>query len=333
MSITPRRVAVTSPARLHLGFFDLHGGSDRVFGSLGVAISDLTTRVSVARANDFAVSGLECERAERYAKATIDALGLGAGVDLNIEQTIPAHAGLGSGTQLALAVARALVELNGVRCETAKLAAITARGARSGIGVGVFESGGFIIDGGRGANTIVPPVLARFEFPSQWRIILVRDINHQGLSGSAERAAFESSPPMSQTQAGELCRASLMGVFPALAEADFAGFATAIATIQEIIGAYFGPSQGGQFTSAGVASVMQILHAEFHLEGIGQTSWGPTGFAFVDNELSAEAIVTQLRKRFAEVPSLRFSVHSARNHGAEIDDLANDQRQAGTSGS
>ena len=43
-------VTVTVPARLHLGFLDLNGGLGRRFGSIGLAISGLRTRLTIARA-------------------------------------------------------------------------------------------------------------------------------------------------------------------------------------------------------------------------------------------------------------------------------------------
>ena len=49
-SRNPVKVTVAVPARLHLGFLDLDGGLGRRFGSIGVAISDLHTRVAVERA-------------------------------------------------------------------------------------------------------------------------------------------------------------------------------------------------------------------------------------------------------------------------------------------
>lgn len=326
MSITPRRITVESPARLHLGFVDLNGGLGRKFGSLGLAISDLSTVVSAARSSTFSVDGVETRRAEKYARGVLRALELDEHVALTVERAIPAHAGLGSGTQLALTVASAITAVFGVHREVADLAQLTARGARSGIGIGVFESGGFVIDGGRAAHTVVPPVLARFEFPHDWSVILVGDADHQGLSGSAERAAFDSTPPMTPALAAELCRVTLMGVFPALVEHDFTTFCRSIALIQEVIGCYFGPSQGGQFTSRHVAQVIACLRADYGLTGLGQTSWGPTAFAFVEGREPAESIVLELRKRFNDTAGLRFSVHQGCNHGAVISHSGQRQR-------
>ena len=74
MSITPRRVRIESPARLHLGFVDLNGDLGRKFGSLGLAISDLSTVVNAERGTAFHVGGIDAARAAKYARAVIDAL-------------------------------------------------------------------------------------------------------------------------------------------------------------------------------------------------------------------------------------------------------------------
>ena len=52
---------------------------------------------------------------------------------------------LGSGTQLALAVAAALRALHGYPLDPREDAVLLDRGARSGIGIGIFEQGGLVV--------------------------------------------------------------------------------------------------------------------------------------------------------------------------------------------
>ena len=47
------------------------------------------------------------------------------------------------------------------------------RGNRSGIGIGAFENGGFLIDGGKGKSAELPPITVRQNFPENWRIVLL----------------------------------------------------------------------------------------------------------------------------------------------------------------
>jgi beta-RFAP synthase len=319
MSASPRCVTIESPARLHLGFVDLSGDLGRKFGSLGLAIEGLSTIVTATRSDGLSATGLESERTLKYARDIFAALHLDPCVALEVHSAIPAHAGLGSGTQLALAVASAIAAVCDLERSVPDLAALTGRGARSGIGIGVFATGGFVVDGGRARNTVVPPILARFDFPDDWRVILVQDEADEGLSGSAETAAFSSAPAMRPALAERLCRLTLMGVFPALAERDFATFAASITQIQEIIGDYFSPWQGGRFTSPDVAAAVGYLHDAHGLQGVGQTSWGPTGFAFAPSAAQAVAAINAAAARFADRPHLHFSVHEVRNVGASIE--------------
>ena len=49
------------------------------------------------------------------------------------------------------------------------------RGARSGLGVALFERGGFMLDAGRGPATSLPPIVSHLPFPADWRVVLLLD--------------------------------------------------------------------------------------------------------------------------------------------------------------
>ena len=81
------------------------------------------------------------------------------------------------------------------------------------------------------------------------------------------------------------------------------------------MGAYFGALQGGMFVSPGVGEAIAWLQDQ-GLTGLGQSSWGPTGFAFVPSEAEGQALLAQLQKRASA--GLRFELAQGRNQGAEI---------------
>ena len=309
-------VSICCGARLHLGFLDLNGGLGRRFGSLGLALEAPQTRLALRRAARGDVQGPERARAARYRDAMVAALGLAGAHAVLIEAAMPAHAGLGSGTQLALAVATALRRLHGLAPDPRGDAARLGRGARSGIGIALFESGGLVLDGGVGASAAPPPLLARLAVPADWRVLLLLDPAQAGFSGAAERDAFAVLPPMPAAGAAALCRLVLMQALPALAAADFPGFGDAVTRLQQAVGDYFAPAQGGRFASPRVAAALDRL-AALGAVGLGQSSWGPSGFAFAPDQDAAAWLAARLE---AACGMPQAVICRARNHGAEIVD-------------
>lgn len=311
---TVARVAVSAPARLHLGFLDLAGDLGRRFGSLGLAIDGIETRVSAQPAGRLTVEGPDAARAERYVRAMAEAFGLSDRIALRVERAIPAHAGLGSGTALALAVGAAMAR---GRIEAATIATALGRGRRSGIGIAAFREGGLILDGGQGEKPLPPPILARHAFPPEWRVLLVLDEGFQGKHGGEELAAFARLTPFPAATAAELCRLVLMQALPALIERDVDRFGAAVTRLQAAVGDHFAPAQGGRFSSAAVAEALGWLQ-DRGVGGVGQSSWGPTGFAIVGDEARAQALAEDARARFAG--RLRFMTCRGRNRGALVEE-------------
>lgn len=317
MSRGPNSVTVSVPARLHLGFLDLNGELGRRFGSIGLAITGLRTRVTVAAATQMQVSGPDSERARRYVERLQQFLGLSGTYRVYVEEAVPGHSGLGSGTQLALALAAGIRRLHGLPLDIRGDAFKLGRGRRSGVGIGLFDTGGVVVDGGRGEAMAPAPIVSRFAFPEAWRIVLVLDPARNGVHGDDEIAAFERLPPMAAAQASHICRLVLMQVLPALAETDLVAFAAAIKEMQQLLGAYFAPLQGGSaFSSPDVAAALDLLEGEGAL-GIGQSSWGPTGFAFARSHDEAQRLVDLARKH-PRCRGLDIRACKGLNHGAHI---------------
>lgn len=311
-------VYIETPARLHLGFLDLEGGLGRHFGSIGLTLGGIATRILVRRADSIKVIGKAPERARAYAEKFVARKGLTGGCEIEIIEQISEHSGLGSGTQLALATGTALTQLYGLQCDSAAIATLLNRGVRSGIGVGAFQQGGFLVDAGRTTRSSIPPVVSRLCFPSDWRILLVFDRSHQGVHGADENASFSTLPFFSAHTAAYLCRLVVMRILPAISEADIDAFSQGIYELQKYLGEYFTSTQGGRYTSAAVSEVMAHLEA-LHIRGVGQSSWGPTGFAFINSETQAHALLRELRAKFSDNRNLRFRVVTGRNTGAVIE--------------
>jgi beta-ribofuranosylaminobenzene 5'-phosphate synthase len=307
-------VSVFAPARLHMGFIDLGGTLGRQFGSIGVGVNEVATRLSISGSDELEAVGPSSERAVKAALKIARRLAMGCRVSIRIHEAIPEHIGLGSGTQLALAVGMGMARFHGLDLGVRDIAKAIERGGRSGIGIAVFEQGGLVVDGGRGFGTATPPLLSRMEIPQGWRFILVFDRRGQGLHGKQEVEAFNNLPLFPVAETARLCHLLMMQALPALAEGDINGFGAVITDLQNSVGDHFAPAQGGRFTSPEVGHAMAWLQQQGAV-GIGQTSWGPTGFCMVENPERAALLSLQASQRFF---GLDFLVASARNQGAEI---------------
>ena len=200
-----RRILVNTPSRIHVSLIDMHGGLERVDGGIGITLDEPGILLEVQQSPDIRVTGCDTatqERVSGIASEVLRQIHAGAGASITIRSLYPAHTGLGSGSQLALATARACCELYGKNLPVTELAQRVGRGGTSGIGTAAFEHGGFIIDGGhsfgsdgdktdfrpssasRGVRP--PPVIARHDFPKDWKILLATPELPAGASGAME---------------------------------------------------------------------------------------------------------------------------------------------------
>ena len=300
-----------------MGFIDLSGSLGRNFGSIGVALNEINTRITVSYAEQLTLSGIASDRALKSIKQLCAALNVSDQLQFEISCCIPEHVGLGSGTQMSIAVGLALSAYYGLGLNARDIAQLTLRGARSGIGIAIFEQGGLVVDGGRGEHTLTPPVISRMNVPDDWRFILVFDKRGQGLHGEAEIQAFKELPPFPHQEAARLCYLLMMQGLPALAENNISLFGDVITQLQHSVGEHFASAQGGVFTSDEVAVAMKFLQAQGAV-AIGQTSWGPTGFCAVQGVELAEQLKQQVGQNFSHCENLSVLVASVRNSGGEV---------------
>lgn len=308
-------VTVTTTARLHFGFLDPSGRSSKPFGSFGLSLDQPRTRLRLHRAEAFEGHGPEAERALRYLKAIAHSCGIARAYRVEVAETIPSHAGLGSGTQLALAVGSAMATAEGLDLTALNIAARLGRGTRSGIGIATFEDGGAVLDSGPRQGAL-PQLVARVPFPRDWRALLIFDPHTKGLAGTDEIEAFEALPVFPEAERADLEARIVDRALPALAQEDFMGFCAEVGHLQARMGTYFASLQGGIFTSPRVAAVLEGLRADGVI-GVGQSSWGPTGFAFAPSEDAGERLLAAARALDTSA-ALDFALAKGRNEGAEI---------------
>ena len=320
-------VLLRAPARLHLGFLDPSASLGRRFGSIGVVIEGFETEVELSAAladrvtADTPEGHAQTDRAASHLRALRERSGRFEPLHLRLLQVLPAHGGFGSGTQLALAIGRAFAQWHRLDLGTPTLAHWLGRGQRSGIGIHGFDLGGLLVDGGPAADGRPAPLLSRIALPDDWRILVVQDAREQGLAGIDEQGAMAGLVAMPAARSAEICHEVLMHVLPGAAGAEFESFAIGVSRVQQLLGEYFAPVQSGRaYTSAAVGRLMDWIGASAHPAAIGQSSWGPTGFAIVESPSRAEALAQALRAAGLIEPGLVLRIVAPRNRGAEIID-------------
>lgn len=318
----PQAVFANTFARLHMGFLDLNGSLGRRFGSLGIGLDAPDTLIELVAGQSGSDLGAEPNYVARYKQRLLQHVRekypdmMLPDVGVKVHREIPRHFGLGSGTQMALAIGQGLNQLLDIALSPNEVAAVTSRGQRSGIGIGTFKTGGFVIDDGRRAETVVPDIIAQYAFPEAWRILLIFDHQHVGMHGDEERAAFAALPDADLQATRNIEELVSAKALPAIQSQDLQAFGEVISALQAYTGDYFAPAQGGRYASKLVAGVLNDL-VEHGVHCVGQSSWGPTGFAVFESQIAAEQQLARLQKELSE-EGLTYQLCAARNVGASV---------------
>ena len=134
-------IEVRTPSRLHFGLLAFDGSwSSRQFGGVGLMIRYPDVKVQIELASDFTGAGRMSDRAVEFAKRfATNAIDGGLierddlpGVSVRVVRVPRPHTGLGTGTQLGMAVGRALTRLVTLddAVSPAQLAMLVGRGQR-----------------------------------------------------------------------------------------------------------------------------------------------------------------------------------------------------------
>ena len=306
---------LNSPARIHLGFLDLNRKSKRNFGSLGLAITKFENIIEVNPADSFKIIGNESQKILQTLNLLNEKYILKP-CTIKLIKKIPEHCGLGSGTQLALSLGKILSIISRKKIPINDLASVTHRGRRSGIGIQSFKTGGFIIDGGKINEFSSPPTIFKSKWPESWKIILIFDKSFKGLSGVKEKEEFENILDISNKITNENCYNLVMKIMPGLVEKNFHLFCSGINTIQNNTSKMFFKSQGGKYSSKKIEFLFESIQKIGNF-AFGQSSWGPTGFIFCENNLEQQKVLSSMNKtkKCYNLNEIRFVEVTGRNNG------------------
>jgi beta-ribofuranosylaminobenzene 5'-phosphate synthase len=280
---------VTTGARLHFGFSNLSLAHERLYGALGVALDAPRLRVSATPAEAVRCDDADVREYARRAVALLDV----PGARVTVEDALPRHVGLGSGTQAALATLAAVARAHGVAPGVRERAPALGRGGRSGVGVATFERGGFVVDAGHPTSRFttdrpadgdwtVPPVAARHPVPAGWRFLLVTPAVEAGRSGEAEDAGMRAAVERADAAtADRVAGVLLRRILPAVATGSAEAFGAGVAEVGRLNGSWYADEQGGVYRPP-VGELVASLADDPAVFGAGQSSWGPTAYGVTD---------------------------------------------------
>jgi beta-RFAP synthase len=328
-------ICVNACSRLHFGVFTLPPGDDtprfwvdaegrptipaRYFGGVGLMIREPGVEVAIEPASSWTATGPAAERALAFAKTYVDSLAEKSvsPFAIHVRRCPPQHTGCGVGTQLALAVGTALAKTLGKMEDAVSLARRLGRGRRSGIGVHGFAQGGFLVEGGKKDVAYLAPLIARQPCPLEWTVLLITPPLGAGEHGLREEEAFRrlNGQPSTMTQTDTLCRLALMGLLPALVDRDLLAFGEALYDFNRRVGELFRPWQGGVYAHPLIEAIVHWLRGH-GVRGVGQSSWGPTVFAFLEPG-QEKAMVSCLKSQFS-LSAKDWMVTQASNSSARI---------------
>lgn len=315
-------ITITTGARLHFGPLSYRPATGRHFGGVGAMIEAPGFRVRLQTADDDQITpcGATADRITQFARRYRESCPADhqpPACAITIEQDLPSHNGLGSGTQIGLAIARGLSLLTGESdVDAAELALRVGRGRRSAVGIYGFAEGGLIVDAGHTGDEAIGALACQLPMPAEWRVLLItpRD-GGVGLFGEGEEQAFETLRPMPATLTDRLCRIVVTELLPAVQSASLAAFSQAIADYGRLVGEFFAPIQGGLFGHPRTDELIARLEKR-GIRGAGQTSWGPTVFAVVPDRATGEDVARDLQH------AADIQIVALRNTGATIEQAA-----------
>lgn len=328
---------IETPSRLHITLIDLNGTIGRIDGGVGLTIEE-PKLILEARSQDEGLDILFKEsqslseelmkdyrdKIENTFRKITDFLKVDSGFKFEVKKAYPAHSGLGSGTQLSLAAAKLILNLNDYNMNASQIAKIVGRGGTSGIGVRAFDHGGFIVDGGHkidekpdflpsSASKALPaPLIARYNFPQDWNVILAIPNVPAGASGQKEVNIFQDCCPVELGEVQKLSHLILMKMMPSVVEKDLDSFGSAVNEIQDI---GFKKIEV-EFQDTIINEIIENMR-DAGAVGVGMSSFGPTIYAVTDTDTKNISKVAQSTMK--EVGG-KVIATKAKNSGAEIKD-------------
>ncbi|MHA1291211.1 MAG: beta-ribofuranosylaminobenzene 5'-phosphate synthase [Promethearchaeota archaeon] len=330
------KVRITTPCRIHLSLIDENGYTGRVDGGIGLMLNQPNVILEVSNsADDFTI---ECNRYYRESVHIINEKASkmfklfkinNKNFHFNLKRYYPNHVGLGSKTQLSLAIGTAIATLKNMNIPIELITKVVERGGTSGIGWRGFETGGFILDGGHdfgigkekesflpsSASFSADPALTimRYAIPENWRFILVIPNVRPGANGDEEVEIFKKYTPIPREEVNEVSHQILMKILPGLLRNDLKCFGEGLKRIQNI---------GFKRIEISLQhNIVKDLLNFFEKKGVkayGMSSFGPSVIGITEKDSDARKLKEEIELFIKDIGA-HIYICSPNNTGAKIE--------------
>ncbi len=322
------KIEVKTPSRLHFTLIDLNGSLGRIDGGIGVTLDYPNVLIEAEPSKSILVEGEKKDLAESIIRKAINKISPGNGVKIKIKSTIPDHVGLGSKTQLSLAIATAINRIYARNFSVRELVKIVGRAGTSGIGVAAFERGGFILDGGHSfgpgkqkekflpsSASLAPPapVIIRQDVPEDWFFVIGIPNVDKGAHGAREVGIFKKYCPIPLREVEKLSHLILMKTLPAIMDKDIEVFGKSLHEIQKI-----GFKKVEVELQDRVVKKLINFMIENGAYGSGVSSFGPAVYGLVSGIETAEKLSLETELFLKKHTGGTAFISGVNNKGVEV---------------
>lgn len=332
------KIRIITPCRIHLSLIDENGYTGRVDGGIGLMLDKPNVVFEASNsAKEFKIE------ANKYYREAIEVINEKASkvfktlkisnknFHFYLKRYYPTHVGLGSKTQLSLAIANSIAKLKNLELSQRELTKLVDRGGTSGIGWRGFQTGGFILDGGHdfgkgeekenflpsSAAIDADPALTlmRYRIPENWRFVLVIPNVRKGAHSEEEVNIFSEYTPIPQEEVNEVSHQILMKMVPGIIKNDLECFGEGLKRVQSI---------GFKKIEISLQDpiVKELLHF-FDVYGVkayGMSSFGPTVLGVTESDKEARDLLKEVQKKIKNIGGHLY-VCRPNNIGAKIEYL------------
>ncbi|MFX1496503.1 MAG: beta-ribofuranosylaminobenzene 5'-phosphate synthase [Promethearchaeota archaeon] len=334
------KIRITAPCRIHLSLIDENGYTGRVDGGIGLMLDRPNVIFEASNnAQEFKIE------AHKYYRESIEVINEKASkvfkvfnisnknFHFHLKRYYPSHVGLGSKTQLSLAIARAITLLKNIKnIKLEDLTKIVERGGTSGIGWRGFERGGFILDAGhdfgqgKEKETFLPSsasknaepalTLFRHDIPTNWRFVLVIPNVGKGAYGDDEVSIFQNYAPIPKEEVNEVSHQVLMKVIPGIIKRDLKCFGEGLKRIQSI-----GFKKIEISLQNDIVKYLLKFFENYGLKAYGMSSFGPSVIGITESEPEANDLLKEIQMYLKDIGG-HIYICKPNNCGAKIEYLS-----------